>query len=198
MENHLENEQRNHLLARVRSATSSLDLLVKNLADLYLIDDKRLKPRCRMIDPKAVLAGVADRYELEARLKGIELRPEFEGISSAYLDPMHLERIVTNLLASAFRRTTAGVVRLRACSRGADFIIEISDSGAEATPAEIEGVFARPDLSAGAEDERSPALSRYIAKCLVEADGGRILATSNDGAGLRLTIQLPAAIALAA
>lgn len=196
IENQYDSEQQANLLPRIWSATSSLDLLVKNLLDLFLLEENRLKPYCRIIDPNAIVAEAAERCAIDARLKGFNLQLELDGVTRAKLDPMHLERIVANLLASAVRRTTNGEVRVRSFQHENNLIVEVSDTGPALTPAEIEKIFCRPDLDA--EGTRSPALSRYIASSIVATDGGRIFATSGNGWGLRLTVQLPTTIALAA
>jgi two-component system heavy metal sensor histidine kinase CusS len=114
---------------------------------------------------------------------------ELGGLPKANLDPLHLERIVANLLTSAIRRTPAGEVRLRTSQRGGWVIFEVSDTGPEATPNEIEHIFDRPNLAV--DGARSSALGRYIAHALVEADGGKIQAKVEDGWGLNLVVQLP-------
>jgi len=73
--------------------------------------------------------------------------------------------------------------------RGDRIVIEVSDTGPEATPNEIESIFSRPDLAV--EGSRSAALGRYIAHALVEADGGKIEARVEDGWGLNLIVELP-------
>jgi signal transduction histidine kinase len=189
VEDELDEKERSNLLARVWSTTTSMDLLVKNVLDLYLLEEQRLRPNWRVIDPNAVISETSDHCGIEARLKGLKLRLELGGLPKANLDPLHLERIVANLLTSAIRRTPAGEVRLRTSQRGEWVIFEVSDTGPEATPNEIEHIFDRPNLAV--DGARSSALGRYIANALVEADGGKIQAKVEDGWGLNLVVQLP-------
>lgn len=189
VEDDLHEKERTNLLARVWSTTTSMDLLVKNVLDLYLLDEQRLRPNWRVIDANAVVAETADHCGIEARLKGLKLRLELGGLPRASLDPLHLERIVANLLTSAIRRTPAGEVRLRTMQRGEWIALEVSDTGPEATPMEIEQIFERPNLAV--DGARSSALGRYIACALIEADGGRIRARTGEGWGLHLDVELP-------
>ncbi len=131
----------------------------------------------------------ADHCGIEARLKGLKLRLELGGLPKASLDPLHLERIIANLLTSAIRRTPTGEVRLRTTQRGQWVRIEVSDTGPAATPNEIEQVFSRPNLAV--DGARSSALGRHIAHALVQADGGQIQAKVEDGWGLNLIVTLP-------
>jgi signal transduction histidine kinase len=189
VEDELPEKERSNLLARVWSTTTSMDLLVKNVLDLYLLEEQRLRPNWRVIDANLVVSETADHCGIEARLKGLKLRLELGGLPKANLDPLHLERIIANLLTSAIRRTPAGEVRLRTSLRGEYILVELSDTGPEATPNEIEHIFDRPNLAV--DGARSSALGRYIAHALVQADGGKILAKVEDGWGLNLIVQLP-------
>jgi signal transduction histidine kinase len=185
----LDEKERSNLLARVSSTTASMDLLVKNLLDLYLLEEQRLRPNWRVIDANAVAAETADHYNIEARLKGLRMQVDLGGLPKATLDPLHLERIIANLLTSAVRRTPAGEVRMQTSQRDNRIVIEVSDTGPAATPKEIESIFARPNLAV--EGARSSALGRYIAHALVEADGGKIEARVEAGCGLNLIVELP-------
>jgi len=189
VEDELPEKERNNLLARVWSTTTSMDLLVKNVLDLYLLEEQRLRPNWRVVDANAVVSETADHCAIEARLKGLKLRLELGGVPKANLDPLHMERIIANLLTSAIRRTPAGEVRLRTSLRGEWIVIEVGDTGPEATPNEIEHIFDRPNLAV--DGARSSALGRYIAHALIKADSGKIQAKVEGGWGLNLIVQLP-------
>jgi signal transduction histidine kinase len=188
-ENNLDERRRADLMSRVWSTTASMDLLVKNVLDLYLLDEQRLKPNRRVIDANSVVAETAEQISIQARLKGLKLQVELGSLPPAKLDPLHLERIIANLISSAIKRSAAGVIAVRTAHRGETIVIEISDSGPAMDHGEIERIFARPSIASGAN---SPALSRYIAGALVAANGGQIDARSGDGWGLTLIARLPA------
>jgi len=191
IEDDLDDQQRGNLLSRVWSTTASMDLLVKNVLDLYLLEEQRLRPNRRMIDANAVVAETAEQAGIEARLKGLKLAIELGNLPRANLDPLHLERITANLLASAIKRTAAGEVALRTFERDEWIVIEVSDSGPAASAAEVEHIFERPSLTSGA---KSPALSRYIASALIHSNGGTIDARVGEGWGLTLAVSLPVGV----
>jgi len=187
MEEEIDDRQRWNLLNRVWSTTASMDLLVKNVLDLYLLEEQRLRPNRRMIDANAVVAETAEQIGIEARLKGLKLQVELGSLPRSNLDPLHLERIVANLIAGAIKRTDAGTIAVRTHHQSGALIIEVSDSGPEVSDSEIEAIFERPELSSGA---KSAALSRFIANALVRANGGRIEASPAANGGLALTVRL--------
>jgi signal transduction histidine kinase len=188
MDEDIDDRQRGNLLNRVWSTTASMDLLVKNVLDLYLLDEQRLRPNRRMIDANAVVAETAEQIGIEARLKGLKLRVELGSLPRSNLDPLHLERIVANLIAGSIKRAEAGAIAIRTFHQGEALVIEVSDSGPEVTAMEMKAIFERPQLTSGA---KSAALSRYIANALVQANGGRIDARAAEGGGLTLAIRLP-------
>ncbi|MGA2409265.1 MAG: HAMP domain-containing sensor histidine kinase [Candidatus Binataceae bacterium] len=193
IEDDMDDQQRGNLLSRVWSTTASMDLLVKNVLDLYLLEEQRLKPNRRLIDANVVVAETAEQVGIEARLKGLKLRVELGHLPKANLDPLHLERITANLLASAIKRTTSGAIALRTLKRCDRIVIEVSDAGPPPSPAEIGHIFERPSM---ASEAKSPALSRYIARALILANDGTIEASSCDEWGLTLTVSLPIGVPL--
>jgi len=112
-EDELSEKETTHLLARVGSTSRAMDLLVKNVLDMYLLEEDNLQPHPRVIDPNVIVQEVADVYGREARLKGLRMRTELGGMPRGSLDPLHLERIVANLLSNGIQRTESGEGVLR-------------------------------------------------------------------------------------
>jgi signal transduction histidine kinase len=188
-EDELTEKETGTLLGRVGSTARSMDLLVKNVLDLYLLDERGVTPNFRSIDANAVVADVGDSYAREARLKGVKLRTEFGGVPEGNLDPLHLERIVANMLNVAVRRTAVGEVRLRTALRGAWLIVDVSDTGPPVDSEQLSHLFEHPDRARNGG--RPPSWGMYIAQALAQASGGRIQAKSQGDWGLSLTAVIP-------
>src|ERR1700752_4946728 len=88
-EDELSEKETTHLLARVGSTSRAMDLLVKNVLDMYLLEEDNLQPHPRVIDPNVIVQEVADVYGREARLKGLRMRTELGGMPRGSLDPLH-------------------------------------------------------------------------------------------------------------
>ena len=185
----IDETERANLMMRLGSTTTSMDLIVKNMLDLFLLEQGHMQPYCREINPDVVVSEAVERYTAEAQLRGLKLEIELCGIQQAYLDPLHLERIVGNLITSALRRTEAGEVHLQSAGDNRWMTLEVRDTGPSLSPMEVERACERPDLSENGM--RSAALGRYIARLLTEADGGEIEARSGESCGLVIIARLP-------
>src|SRR5271156_457583 len=169
-EDELSEKETTHLLARVGSTSRAMDLLVKNVLDMYLLEEDNLQPHPRVIDPNVIVQEVADVYGREARLKGLRMRTELGGMPRGSLDPLHLERIVANLLSNGVQRTESGELVLRTFLSASKVVIEVEDNGPQLSQEQFSHLFERP-----LQDRQgmgSSGWKLYIARALTETNGG--------------------------
>jgi signal transduction histidine kinase len=188
-EDELSEKETNHLLARVGSTSRAMDLLVKNVLDMYLLEEDDLQPHPRVVDPNVIVQEVADVYGREARLKGLRMRTELGGMPRGSLDPLHLERIVANLLSNGIQRTESGELVLRTSLRGNRVVIEVKDTGPQLSEEQFSHLFERP-----AQDRHgmgSSGWKLYIARALTETNGGTVTARWHGSRGLTLVTEVP-------
>jgi signal transduction histidine kinase len=188
-EDELSEKETDHLLARVGSTSRAMDLLVKNVLDMYLLEEDNLQPHPRVIDPNVIVQEVADVYGREARLKGLRMRTELGGMPRGSLDPLHLERIVANLLSNGIQRTESGEVVLRTFLSGGKVIIEVQDTGAQLSTEQFSHLFERPIQDR--QGMGSMGWKLYIARALTETNGGTVSARSHTNRGLTLITEVP-------
>jgi signal transduction histidine kinase len=188
-EDELSEKETTHLLARVGSTSRAMDLLVKNVLDMYLLEEDNLQPHPRVIDPNVIVQEVADVYGREARLKGLRMRTELGGMPRGSLDPLHLERIVANLLSNGIQRTESGEVVLRTFLSGGKVIIEVQDTGSQLSQEQFTHLFERPMQDR--QGMGSSGWKLYIARALTETNGGTVSARSHTNRGLTLITEVP-------
>jgi signal transduction histidine kinase len=188
-EDELSEKETTHLLARVGSTSRAMDLLVKNVLDMYLLEEDNLQPHPRVIDPNVIVQEVADVYGREARLKGLRMRTELGGMPRGSLDPLHLERIVANLLSNGIQRTESGEVVLRTFLSGGKVIIEVQDTGPQLSHDQFSHLFERPIQDR--QGMGSSGWKLYIARALTETNGGTVSARSHTNRGLTLITEVP-------
>jgi len=188
-EDELSEKETNHLLARVGSTSRAMDLLVKNVLDMYLLEEDDLQPHPRVVDPNVIVQEVADVYVREARLKGLRMRTELGRMPRGSLDPLHLERIVANLLSNGIQRTESGELVLRTFLSGGKVIIEVQDAGSQLNQLQFSRLFERP-----LQDRQgmgSSGWKLYIARALTETNGGTVSARLHANRGLTLITEVP-------
>ena len=188
-EDELSEKETTHLLARVGSTSRAMDLLVKNVLDMYLLEEDNLQPHPRVIDPNVIVQEVADVYGREARLKGLRMRTELGGMPRGSLDPLHLERIVANLISNGIQRTESGEVVLRTFLSGGKVIIEVQDTGPQLSHEQFSRLFERPIQDR--QGMGSSGWKLYIARALTETNGGTVSARSHTNRGLTLITEVP-------
>jgi signal transduction histidine kinase len=106
--------------------------------------------------------------------------------------PIALRRAIANVVGNAVKY--AGGARVRVAARGAEFAVEIDDDGPGIPEHEHERVFApfyRIETSRS-RDTGGAGLGLAVARSIVRAHGGDIRLAGRAGAGLRVTILVPA------
>jgi signal transduction histidine kinase len=110
------------------------------------------------------------------------------------LDPDRLTQILGNLVTNSIQvLPTGGNIWLSIWATGNELLIEVKDDGPGIAEDELPLIFNRhykTDPSRGL-DQGSSGLGLAIAKKLVEAQGGKIIVTSQIGQGTSFQISFP-------
>jgi signal transduction histidine kinase len=110
-------------------------------------------------------------------------------------DKGRIFQLLDNLISNAIKFTPeGGRVDVRALRTESGAVIEVSDTGIGLAPSEVERVFERFFRSERATDRHiaGTGLGLFISRAIVEAHGGRIVASSTLDAGTTFKIELPA------
>lgn len=110
----------------------------------------------------------------------------------AYVDPDRLDQVMANLVSNAIKFSPAGspiTVQARATADAVE--LDVADRGQGMSAADLATVFQKFHRGAGAEDIPGTGLGLYVSRALLEAQSGRLLATSRLGHGSRFTVVLP-------
>ena len=105
-----------------------------------------------------------------------------------------LEEALLNLVENAIRyNRPGGEVRLMAVPyESGQIAIEVHDTGIGISAADRERIFERFYRAAAFRNSDGSGLGLSIVKAIIEAHGGRVLVASDQGAGSKFTIILPA------
>jgi signal transduction histidine kinase len=190
-------EKQADLVNRARRRIEFLQTLIDDLLDLAAGKADVLASTQRgLVSLTAVLQEVRDRYEAQAREKGLALYLDCpKEALNVWGDKSELDRVLNNLASNAIKYTQEGEVRLAAARKDGQARIVVSDTGIgipkDAMPDLFQEFFRAKN--ARSLEESGTGLGLSIVKDLVERYGGEIQVDSAEGQGTTFTVSLPLA-----
>jgi hypothetical protein len=181
-------DQKRQMLATVNEDADRVTRLLGELLDVSRIDAGRLQLRRQMVNLPGIAERVAER--LRHAGDGHEVLVTFsDDFPQLYADPDKVEQVLTNLAENALKYG-AGTTTIQGWSDDQEATVVVRDQG-EGIPSQYhQQIFTKFFRRAG-ERRTGTGLGLYISKGIVEAHGGRIWATGEDGDGAHLHFTLP-------
>ena len=183
-------------LALIDGQINALAGLVEDMLSASRIESGHVAVHAEDLELIPLITQTILPIALNARDRGITVTIEGQQDLRAHVDPGHLEQIVGNLLSNAVKYSDDNTaVAIRACIEDGMARVDVVDHGVGILPEQLPALFGRfvrldnrRSIEAG-----GTGLGLYIAKNSVEANGGRIWATSTPGQGSVFSFTLPLA-----
>lgn len=180
--------QMRHGLERILTNAAYIDRMVSDLLDLGCHDAGRLEIRIERVELGQLIEQALERAvsTVDRSRITVELRQR----ATVIADPVRIERVLSNLLANAFKhgaRRAPVTVRLEVARHVAR--VSVIDSGPGLAAEQARELFERYRRGKARND--GYGLGLYISRRIVEAHGGRIGVESRLGAGARFYFELP-------
>ncbi len=174
--------------------TARMTRLIGDLIDVTSIEAGRLAVDLEQRAAMALFRETVEAFQPTASAKGITLDVEpAKGAVLANLDHDRILQVLANLVSNAIKFTgDGGRISVRVAPAGNEVVFSVSDTGSGIPTEQLEAIFER-FWQVTAQDRRGLGLGLFIARCIVEAHGGRIWAESDLGQGSRFYFTLPAA-----
>jgi signal transduction histidine kinase len=189
--------ERRRFVEAIRGNARRMQRLVDDLLDLSRIESGGWVPKPERIDLRAAATEITASFASAATERGVRLDLNIDHRAFALrADATALRQILSNLVDNALRHTPAGG-RVTIFSEPAPdgLVLGVRDSGT-GIPAEhlarIFERFYRVD-PARSREAGGTGLGLAIVKHLVEAHGGRVIATSAQGRGAEIRAVFPIA-----
>jgi signal transduction histidine kinase len=177
-------------LAPILEETRVLSRLIDDLRTLSLAESGALQLHREPTD-LGVLAGEAvAAFRAQAEAAGVELKVEVaDSAPLVEVDPLRLREVLSNLISNALRYTPrGGSIRVTGEADARRATLTVRDTGAGIPPESLPHIFDRFYKS---DESRGMGLGLAIARNLVMAHGGEIVAESAPGRGTLMRLTLP-------
>jgi signal transduction histidine kinase/DNA-binding response OmpR family regulator/ligand-binding sensor domain-containing protein len=187
------------VIASMERNSNRLLSLINQLLDLSKLEAGQLKADLQLGDLAIFFRTLASSFDSLAQSRQIQFTFTTEPSHyPASFDRDKLEKIVTNLLANAFKFTPAGnQVRLHIDypePGSANLLtITVEDSGIGIAPANLSAIFERFYQVDGRSNRvyEGTGIGLALVNELVTVLGGTIAVSSTEGVGTKFTVQLP-------
>lgn len=181
-----------------RAEIEHLALLIDDLFELAQLDVGHLTINMQLASISDLISDTLGSMEPKAQQHGITLVGEVaDDIDMIRMAPDKIQRVLSNLVDNAVKYTKEGeAVTLRAYRSAAEIRIDIHNSGSyipqDVLPRLFESFYrGEGSRMRGDDGGRGTGLGLAIARGFIEAHGGRIWASSEEGAGTTFSFTLP-------
>lgn len=166
-----------------------LNTLVERLLDVTRVRSGTFELFRENFDMSVLVREIVARFANEPPATRIAL--EVDATIRGSWDRLRIDQVLTNLLSNAVKYGTRNPIGISASSDGSRVTVKVRDEGIGIGEEELPRIFDRFErLNAGSGRE-GLGLGLWIAKIIVEAHGGAILAESEVGKGSVFTVTLP-------
>lgn len=177
--------------AEMRRSVDSLVVLVDDLFELAQLDAGAIENEVERASLEDVVRSALATCELQAAQKGLVLLTDLNGAGRVACSP-RLVRVLQNLLSNAIRHTPAdGTVRIEARQGPGGLEVAVEDTGDGISAESLERVFDAFWRGDPARSTPAAGLGLALAKRIVEALGGSIVAENRPVQGARFALMLP-------
>lgn len=193
LEEELADSPQEQKVQAIRGQAEKLDFLLKSLVKTSRLETGIIKTAPKECDLGQLMESVVGQARQKAACKELDL--SFEKPTApctAKCDPKWTREACFNIVENAIKYTDPGgsvKISIRLYQMFAR--IDIEDTGIGIAEEEIPKVFGRFYRSAQASEKEGVGLGLYLAREIVESEGGYIKVTSKSGQGSCFSIFLP-------
>ena len=167
--------------------------LINDLLDLSRLDEDRLQPVIRAVDPTLIARRAMSLVTPAAERKQITVHLTADsGLPNCETDASRVEQILVNLLGNAIKYAPErSMVRVSVTARDRRVVYTVEDAGPGVPAADVERVFDIYVTKVG-EETRGLGLGLPLSRRLARLLGGELYAVAVSGKGGCFVLEVPA------
>jgi signal transduction histidine kinase len=177
------------------SQTERLGRLVDQLLDLSRLESGEVPFQVEVVPLAPLVSRVISEISMGRSISDVRIEHDIPAHLAAKADAERIHQVLFNLVDNAVRFTPpGGEIRVNARPDGERVQVSVTDTGVGIQPEHLPRVFERFYRvdPARSRDDGGTGIGLAIARSIVEAHGGRIVAKSDPGHGSAFTFDLPA------
>jgi signal transduction histidine kinase len=179
----LENDQvkNKKYLNTSREQLDKLNIMVEKILDIATLDSDQLKINKEPIDINLLITQLAEKHNLVATDKTIELKLE-QSMAKSMVDPFHFENVVTNLMDNALKYGGSLItIAFSSVSKGFELIV--SDNGVGIGKKEQSLLFDKfyRVPQGNIHNVKGFGIGLYYSRNIIEKHGGSLSVESHPG-----------------
>ncbi|HXI57916.1 MAG TPA: PAS domain S-box protein [Polyangia bacterium] len=174
----------------VRNA-ERLSALVESLLDVSRIATGRLVLKPERMDLSETVSQVIDSLCGAAAKARCDILFSTPGTIDGSWDRLRVDQVVMNVLSNALKYGAGAPIRVSLSVDQSDAVIEIADRGPGIPDQDLERIFGRFERASPVRHYGGLGLGLYVARRIVEVQGGSIAARNMADGGACFTIRLP-------
>jgi two-component system phosphate regulon sensor histidine kinase PhoR len=182
-------------LDRMEVEVDALTQMVEELLELSRIESGQVPLRLNPVLPHATIVPAVERLRPQAERGQLTLDVQVErDMPLVLVDADRIHQVVTNIVHNAIKFTpSGGTITVSASSDDATVTVVVTDTGIGISAADLPRIFERFFKTDRSRAVGGTGLGLAIAKHIVQAHGGRIWATSQEGKGSSFYFTMPRA-----
>jgi PAS domain S-box-containing protein len=183
-------------LSTIISATNRMNELISTLLNVTRIESGSVEVTPKLLHIDKIAEEVIKEVALMASNKSINLSFVLKGKASTSIktDSLIVKEVMTNLISNAIKYTPdGGKVTLSVLPRKDQIVVEVKDTGWGIPKYSQEQIFSKFFRAQNIvqRETTGTGLGLYLVKGLLEALGGEIWFSSDEGKGTKFSFSLP-------
>jgi signal transduction histidine kinase len=184
-------DERRRFVETISADAERMNRIVFEVLEAARVESGRLRLELRETALKPLVTRAVERL---SQLPGAErVTTEVDEALSANVDAARLENVMATLIENAIKFSDEGFIEVEASPRERAVELRVRDRGVGIDEDRIRELFDRPSRQVEYAAPSGSGLGLYLAKRLVEAQGGSIGVESASGAGSTFTVLVPRA-----